>query len=237
MKYQPIYNPKNNNIVGFEALLRLFNKENKVISPFEFISEIEENDMLFDISIWILEKIIKDYNIIKEYDCVKNKDFYISCNISLNEIENDDFVKESIKLLNKYKVEDNKICLEVIERIKINDYKNLSKNISLLKKSGFKIAIDDFGVEYSNLELIDKIDADIIKIDKYFVDGLGKDKLKNQIIICIYKIADIKNKFIVLEGIEEEYQDEIIKNVDYTFIYVQGYFYSKPINILEIQNI
>ena len=237
MKYQPIYNPKNKSIVGFEALLRLLDKDNKVISPIDFILEIEENDMLFDVSIWVVEKAINDYNIIREYDCVKNNDFYISCNISLNEIENDDFVEEAIKLLNKYNVEDNKICLEVIERIKISDSKVLSKNISLLKKSGFKIAIDDFGVEYSNLELIDRIDADIIKIDKYFVDGLGKDELKNQIILCMYKIASLKNKFIVLEGIEESYQDEIIINIDYNLVYVQGYFYAKPMDILDIKNI
>lgn len=237
LKYQPIYNPRNNTIVGFEALLRLIDKDNKVMTPLEIIPEIEKNSMLFDVSTWILEKIMKDYNIIKKYNCVKDTEFYISCNISLNELENNNFIKRAIYLLDKYNIGNNRICLEVIERIKVSDYEILSENISILKKSGFKIAIDDFGVEYANLELIDKIDADIIKVDKYFVDGLGKDELKNQIILCIYNMAIIKNKLIILEGVEETEQDKVIKNTEYDFIYVQGYFYSKPINIVEIQNI
>ena len=237
LKYQPIYDPRNNKVVGFEALIRLFDKDNRVMAPLEFIPEIEKNNMLFDVSMWVVEKIIKDYSIIREYACVKDTTFYISCNISLNELENDNFVNKVIYLLNKYNIGNNKICLEVIERIKVSDSESLSKNIGILKTSGFKIAIDDFGVEYSNLELMDKIDSDIIKIDKYFVDGLGKDELKNQIILCIYKMAVIKNKVIVLEGVEEEEQDRIIKNAGYDFIYVQGYFYSKPIDILEIEKL
>lgn len=237
LQYQPIYNPKNEEVIGFEALLRLLDKDNKIIAPFKFIPEIEQNDMLFDISIWILEKIIKDYDEIKKYKCVKNSDFYISCNISLNEIENDDFVKKAIKILNKYSIGYNKICLEVIERIKISNSEKLLKNVSLLKEAGFKIAIDDFGVEYSNLDVVVKLDADIIKIDKYFVDGIGKDKFKNEIILYISKIANSKNKFIVLEGVEEKYQHEIIEKIDYNFTYVQGYFYNKPMNIKDIKYI
>ncbi|WP_195964705.1 EAL domain-containing protein, partial [Clostridium cuniculi] len=70
---------------------------------------------------------------------------------SLNEIENEAFVKKAIQILYKSNLEPNKICLEIIERVKINDLDKINKNIDLLKGAGFKIAIDDFGVEYSNL--------------------------------------------------------------------------------------
>lgn len=237
LQYQPIYNPRNKEIIGFEGLLRLLDEENKLVSPYKFIPEIEKNDMLFDISLWILKKAIEDYNKIKNYKCVSNKNFYISLNISLNEIENDNFVKQAIEILSKSNLEKNNICLEVIERFKINNTNKANKNIKLLRENGFKIAIDDFGIEYSNLDILEKLHIDTIKIDKNFVDGIGKDIIKNEIVLFISKIAKITNKSVVLEGVEEEHQDTIIKKIENDSIYVQGYYYNKPMYLEDIEKL
>lgn len=237
LQYQPIYNPRNKEIIGFEGLLRLLDEENKLVPPYKFIPEIEKNDMLFDISLWILKKAIEDYNKIKNYKCVSNKNFYISLNISLNEIENDNFVKQAIEILSKSNLEKNNICLEVIERFKINNTNKANKNIKLLRENGFKIAIDDFGIEYSNLDILEKLHIDTIKIDKNFVDGIGKDIIKNEIVLFISKIAKITNKSVVLEGVEEEHQDTIIKKIKNDSIYVQGYYYNKPMYLEDIEKL
>ena len=237
LQYQPIYNPRNKEIIGFEGLLRLLDEENKLVPPYKFIPEIEKNDMLFDISLWILKKAIEDYNKIKNYKCVSNKNFYISLNISLNEIENDNFVKQAIEILSKSNLEKNNICLEVIERFKINNTNKANKNIKLLRENGFKIAIDDFGIEYSNLDILEKLHIDTIKIDKNFVDGIGKDIIKNEIVLFISKIAKITNKSVVLEGVEEKYQDTIIKKIENDSIYVQGYYYNKPMYLEDIEKL
>lgn len=237
LQYQPIYNPRNEEIVGFEGLLRLLDEDNKLIPPFKFIPEIEENDMLFDVSLWILEKAIKDYDKIKNYKSMKYKNFYISINVSLNEIENDLFVKKANQILSKSNVEKGKICLEIIERVKINDLDKINKNINLLKSAGFKIAIDDFGVEYSNLDVLHKLDIDTIKVDKNFVDGIGKDIIRNEVVMFISKIANAAKKAVVLEGVEEIEQDIAIKNIKNTLLYVQGYYYNKPMYIEDIEKI
>lgn len=237
LQYQPIYNPRNKEIIAFEGLLRLLDEENKLVPPYKFIPEIEKNDMLFDISLWILKKAIEDYNKIKNYKCVSNKNFYISLNISLNEIENDNFVKQAIEILSKSNLEKNNICLEVIERFKINNTNKANKNIKLLRENGFKIAIDDFGIEYSNLDILEKLHIDTIKIDKNFVDGIGKDIIKNEIVLFISKIAKITNKSVVLEGVEEEHQDTIIKKIKNDSIYVQGYYYNKPMYLEDIEKL
>ena len=237
LQYQPIYNPRNKEIIGFEGLLRLLDEENKLVPPYKFIPEIEKNDMLFDISLWILKKAIEDYNKIKNYKCVSNKNFYISLNISLNEIENDNFVKQAIEILSKSNLEKNNICLEVIERFKINNTNKANKNIKLLRENGFKIAIDDFGIEYSNLDILEKLHIDTIKIDKNFVDGIGKDIIKNEIVLFISKIAKITNKSVVLEGVEEKYQDTIIKKIENDSIYVQGYYYNKSMYLEDIEKL
>lgn len=237
LQYQPIYNPRENSIVGFEGLLRLIDENNKLVPPYKFIPEIEKNNMLYDISLWILEKAIYDYYKIKKYKSMHEKDFYISINISLNEIENDDFVKKYINILSKSNLGPNKICLEIIERVKINDLNKITRNINSLKDAGFKIAIDDFGVEYSNLDVLHKLDVDIIKVDKNFVDGIGKDMIKSETILFISRIARAKNKSIVLEGVEEEEQHIEIKKIKNEHLYVQGYYYNKPMNIESIANL
>ena len=237
LQYQPIYNPRNKEIVGFEGLLRLVDENNKIIPTYKFIPEIEKNNMLFDVSIWILEKAIKDYKKIKNFECMNEKDFYISINLSLNELENDKFVKNAIETLYKSNLEKNKICLEIIERVKANDIDKIKSNIKYLKDAGFKIAIDDFGVEYSNLDILEMLDIDIIKVDKNFIDGIGENIIINEIILFICRIASVKNRFIVLEGVEEEYQDIIIKNINNDFLYVQGYYYNKPMYIEDIEKL
>ena len=228
LQYQPIYNPRNKMIQGFEGLLRLLDENSNLVSPDKFIPQIEKNDMLSEVSFWILRKVVDDYNEIKDFECVKGMDFYISFNLSLKEIEDDDFVKKAIEILSKANLGPNKICLEIIERVRISELNKILKNVKILKKAGFKIAIDDFGVEYSNLDILYKLDTDVIKIDKEFVDGIGKDLIKEEIILFICRLAKIKNKSVVLEGIEEENQDINIKKIEYNSLYVQGYFYNKP---------
>lgn len=237
LQYQPIYNPRNNTIVGFEGLLRLLDKNNKLIPPFRFIPEIEKNDMLFDVSLWIIKKVIDDYRIIKNYECILNKNFYLSLNLSLKEIENDVFVDKAINLLAKSNIEHGKICLEIIERFKLEDSEKIMQNIARLKQGGFKLAIDDFGVEYSNLDMFHKLNVDIIKVDKFFIDGIGKDSIREEVVSFISRLAHLRNQSVVLEGVEEANQVDNIKKIVNDRLFVQGYYYNKPMFIENIKKL
>lgn len=237
LQYQPIYNPRNRTVVAFEALLRLQDESNQLIPPYRYIPEIENNNMLFEISLWILKRVISEYEEIRTYDCVKNQDFYISINISLNELENPRFVKAAKEILAQSNLGPNKICLEIVERIKTKHLSKVSKNLMLLKQAGFKIAIDDFGTEYSNLHLLLNLDTDIIKIDKCFVEGIDENIVKKEIITFISQIAKLKNKTVILEGVEEELEARTIKEMPYNCLYVQGYYYNKPLFKHEIKSI
>lgn len=237
LQYQPIYNPRTGRIVGFESLLRMLGEDNKLIPPYQFIHEIEENNMLFEVTLWILEKVIKDYQEMKYYACVKDKDFYLSVNVSLNEIEDKKFIAVARELLEKSQLGSNKICFEIIERIKTNNLSKVEKHLMLLKQGGFKIAIDDFGTEYSNLDLLFNLDTNIIKIDRCFVEGIHQDQVKNEVIRFISRIAEVKKKHIILEGVEKEEEANTIKDMEKDLIYVQGYYYNKPLFKEQIKSI
>ncbi len=233
--YQPIVDPKTSSVKGFESLLRL-NKDGKILTPYSFIKEIEDNNMSLEVSLWLLKKVILDYRIIKDYDMVKGRDFYISLNVSFKEIENPKFLRSLMKIAKDYKIDDCNICLEIVEKFGIEDIGRIQSAIRIIKEYGFLIAIDDFGVEYSNLDLLNKIDSDIVKLDKYFADNLDKSIINEKTVEFISEICIIANRTIVFEGIEEQYQVDIVKAFPYEKIYIQGYFYSKPVDIETLKD-
>ncbi|MBI5988286.1 EAL domain-containing protein [Clostridium perfringens] len=233
--YQPIVDPKTDSVKGFESLLRL-NKDGKNLTPYSFIREIEDNNMSLEVSLWLLKKVILDYRIIKDYDMVKGRDFYISLNVSFKEIENPKFLRSLMKIAKDYKIDDCNICLEIVEKFGMEDIGRIQSAIRIIKEYGFLIAIDDFGVEYSNLDLLNKIDSDIVKLDKYFADNLDKSIINEKTVEFISEICIIANRTIVFEGIEEQYQVDIVKAFPYEKIYIQGYFYSKPVDIETLKD-
>lgn len=232
--YQPIVNPKNLKVQGFEGLIRLLDKD-KIIPPNEFLKDIEETNMMNEVSLWILKKAISDYNLIKDFNCISDDEFYISINLSFKEIEDEKFIEDIKEILSNSKLKPNTICLEIVEKFAIKDLKKIQNSIYKLKESGFIVAIDDFGVEYSNLDILEKIDCDIVKLDKYFIDDIYDSLIRREVVHFISNICKITNKTVVCEGVENEYQKDVIKNMDNDKFYIQGYYYSKPLKIEDLK--
>ncbi|MDU5491417.1 MAG: EAL domain-containing protein [Clostridium perfringens] len=227
--YQPIVDPKKNLIVGFEALLRL-KRNGQILTPYYFLKDIEKSNMMSEVSLLSFNKVISDYKVISNYSNLKNKKMYISFNLSFKEIEDSNFLNKLIEISVNNNMTNNSICLEIIEKFSLEDIDKIKKSLEILRLHGFLIAIDDFGVEYSNLDLLDKIDYDIIKLDKYFIDNINS-KTNKKIIDFLSQICKVYNKTIVFEGIEEKYQFDIIKSFSYEKTYIQGYYFSKPLDI------
>ncbi|EOU1991627.1 EAL domain-containing protein [Clostridium perfringens] len=232
--YQPIVDFKHNRVRSVEALLRL-RKDGKLLTPYHFMKGIEDANMMKEITLWVLKRVIKDYNIIRCYDNINEKDFYISLNVSFNEIKDREFLKKIVKIVNNNKIIKNSICLEIIEKFGVEEIEKIQENIKFLQDNGILIAIDDFGVEYSNLDLLKKIDSNIIKLDKFFADGINDSEISLKVIDFILDICRLSDKSIVIEGIEEKEQVDIIKTFLYEKIYIQGYYFSKPLDIKSLK--
>ncbi|MGU8501274.1 EAL domain-containing protein [Clostridium perfringens] len=232
--YQPIVDFKHNRVRSVEALLRL-RKDGKLLTPYHFMKGIEDANMMKEITLWVLKRVIKDYNIIRCYDNINEKDFYISLNVSFNEIKDREFLKKIVKIVNDNKIIKNSICLEIVEKFVVDEIEKIQENINFLQDNGILIAIDDFGVEYSNLDLLKKIDSNIIKIDKFFADGINDSEISLKVIDFILDICRLSDKSIVIEGIEEKEQVDIIKTFLYEKIYIQGYYFSKPLDIESLK--
>ncbi|EHK2337839.1 TPA: EAL domain-containing protein [Clostridium perfringens] len=232
--YQPIVDFKHNRVRSVEALLRL-RKDGKLLTPYHFMKGIEDANMMKEITLWVLKRVIKDYNIIRCYDNINEKDFYISLNVSFNEIKDREFLKKIVKIVNDNKIIKNSICLEIVEKFVVDEIEKIQENINFLQDNGILIAIDDFGVEYSNLDLLKKIDSNIIKIDKFFADGINDSEISLKVIDFILDICRLSDKSIIIEGVEEKEQVDIIKTFLYEKIYIQGYYFSKPLDIESLK--
>lgn len=233
--YEPIYKVKTKELVGFEALVKDKIKDKSLLHSKDLISKFEGKNSVSELCIWELEKIVSNYDEFKKYDYLSEKEFYISLNIPINQFKNNKFVDKIIKILNKAELHKNSICIEVMGNINVESIDTIIKNIKRLKESGFIIAIDDFGIEYSNLNMIIELDIDIIKIDKAFTYNIDSNSIKNEIILFISRIGKAQDKFVVLEGIDKLEQDEKVREIDNDKLCVQGEFYSKPISIENIK--
>lgn len=234
LKYQPIVNCNSESIVAFEALLRT-QKNFRSNSIPNIISNIEKNNMMTYYSLWLIKQAILDYSKISSQH--KTTNMYISINISIKEIENKKLVDKFIIEINKSNLPKNKICLEITEKHKFSDINSARDSIKRLREAGYLIAIDDFGVDYSNFEILSNIDFDIIKIDKCFVDNLIHSKINRQIIKSVSDMYLEENKAIVIEGVENLEQNTILASMNNSNICIQGYFYYKPLNLKQVYNL
>lgn len=235
LNYQPVVNPKNNQIVGFEALIRL-KIDGKLIMPDIIMKEIELCDMTGEIAIWILNKIVKDYEDIKSINNL-SKDFYISMNVSLKDIEDNIFFEEFKCTIEKINIPTGVICVEITENNNYKDEKDVRKKINEIRAYGVSIALDDFGTEYSNICMLGRFEFDAIKIDKYFIDHINESPINSMVIESADYLSCFRNKTIIVEGVETKEQMEIIKNTLSKKVYIQGYYYSKPLDINKLKEI
>ena len=235
IEYEPIYKVENKKIIGFEAIIKDKIKNQYLNSSNDIMYKIKEKKVVSYICIFGLQKIISDYKEIQNYSFLKEKDFYLSVNIPIDQFKDSKFVHKLIEILNKSDLRKNSICIEFMGNINTKEINTINKNIKRLKEAGFLIAIDDFGIEYSNMNIIQDLDIDIIKIDRIFTYNMDKSVVKSEIIRFISRIGKAQDKFIVLEGIDEIEQDEKIKEIDNDKLYVQGKFYSKIMSMEDIK--
>ena len=211
---------KTENLYGAEALVR-WEHEGRMVPPSEFIPLFEKNKFILQLDLYIFEQVCSDIKMWKEQLGVEP---VISVNISRAHFLEDDFLKKYMLITSKYGINTNKIDFEITESATIEAGINIIEIMRNIKKLGFLISIDDFGTGYSSLSTIQDMPADILKIDKSFVDGIGRSE-KN-IIDYILTMAKELNLMTIAEGVETKEQRDYLlaRGCDI----IQGYYYAKP---------
>lgn len=236
-EFQPYFQPKfdltTGKFVGAEALVRWMS-EDGMIAPDEFIPIFEKNGFITKMDFAIYEQV---FGFIKSQLSCGCKILPISVNVSREHLDNEDFVKEFCELMQYYEVSPEMIEIEITENIFVKDKDKLKVFIENIRNKGIVVSIDDFGIAYSSLNLLNDIQVDVIKIDKSFISNLSidnsensKDKIIIKNVLNMIHELGIKSLF---EGVEKAEHTRFLKEVG--CVYGQGYYYEKPLPLHEFR--
>ncbi|MEZ0536452.1 putative bifunctional diguanylate cyclase/phosphodiesterase [Caldicellulosiruptoraceae bacterium PP1] len=232
MFYQPKISTITKNIVGFEALIRWNNGENRFISPSDFIPIAEETGLIINLGYKSIEMVCKDINnwVQKGYNILP-----ISINLSSKQFLDANFLNKLYEICDIYKINYNLINIEITERTMIYNIEKTRQILNKLREKGVKIIIDDFGKEYSSLFILTELPIDEIKIDNIFISQIEYDEKKIIVLKTIISMANQLGIKVTVEGVENKKQFEIVKELQADF--VQGFLFSQPVFPSEVEKI
>ncbi|ETP71762.1 diguanylate cyclase (GGDEF) domain-containing protein [Lachnospiraceae bacterium JC7] len=227
MKYQPKVSAKTRELIGFEALVRL---KDAPFGPSQFIPIAEKNGWTSKLGRIITEIVIKQ---IAKWKSEGRTIYPVSINYSSRQLNDTGYVEFLESLLEKYGIEPKYIEIEITESLLVEKTDVSEKLFADLKRLGISLLLDDFGTGYSSLAYLTYVPVENVKLDKSLVDSYlvdGKDAFIKDVIQLVHDIG----KLITIEGVEEEWQFERLREFNADMI--QGYFFSEPLDPDEAIN-
>ncbi len=225
--FQPQINLETGSIYGFEALCRWENRVYGNVPPLKFIPLAEETGIIVPLGAWIFESACQ---FLKQAEHLQ-EGLLISINIASQQLLHPGFNQAIEDIAAQSNISPSNICIEITESSLIESMAVASHNLDKFKQVGFKIALDDFGTGFSSLNYLNQLPIDILKIDKSFTDRITYESKEYSLIKSNMQISADLNLSLIIEGIEDEAQIDILKSISNPII--QGYYYGKPMEAQE----
>lgn len=221
--YQPIYTFDNNEIKGFEALVRWDSEVLGMVYPDVFIPIAEHNLFINKLGYHVLEKaIVFSKHLYKTY----GRYFEMNVNVSTVQLHIEGFVEDVFEILDRHHYPYEYLNLEVTESLALETDTNVHKKLSKLRRRGVKISLDDFGTGYSSINHLINLSLSHLKIDRMVIQEATKNEEVFKLIRGIVDFAHAVELKVVAEGIEDQYMEDLMREMKVDF--AQGYLYSKP---------
>lgn len=218
--YQPIYDNKLQKITKFECLARLLDsKNNRVLYPFDFLEQVRKMGFMRSITYSIINNSFKTF--------MKNN-LEFSINITEEDIRDTQMIDYLRNRCKKYKINPNRIIIELLEDIEFDDDDLIINNILILKDMGFKIAVDDFGYANSNFGRLIKMQIDYIKIDGRFIKNMDSNAMSHKIVRSVTEFARNIGVQCIAEHVHSKSTQNLAKKLGIEFS--QGYFIGEAIS-------
>ncbi len=229
--YQPINNIENNNVEGFEALLRWQYKDQGLLGATQFIPIAEESELISFIGLWTIEKVCHDIVELKKNITLPDN-FYISINLSAKQLWQKNLLENVKAIVDAHELPPSCLKFEITESMVMNNALDAVSLLESIKNYGIGLFVDDFGTGYSSLSYLHRFPFDVLKIDKSFTSRMEVDQSSLDIVRTIIIMAKSLNLKVVAEGIETQKQLDLLSEMNCN--YGQGYLYSKAVHIDKV---
>lgn len=228
--YQPVVDDQQN-ILGFEALVRWFHSEHGSISPIDFIPLAEQSGLIIPIGAWILETAC--WQLAQWSTDPERQNLTMAVNVSARQFNQAGFAEQVQEILIRTGARADRLRLELTESMLHDNIESTIVKMETLRKLGIRFSLDDFGTGYSSLSYLKLLPLNQLKIDKSFVDDIFDDPSHAAIARTIMALGNSLDLNVVAEGVETQQQlDWLLENGCQSF---QGYFFSHPLPIAEIE--
>src|SRR5829696_306835 len=217
-----------------EALVRWKHPRRGFMLPDEFIPIAEETGLIISIGGWVMKEACYQA---KEWQERYPNDppLGVCVNLSAAQVRHPGLLQDVRQALRESALEPASLTLEITEGALLKDTELLKRIFVELKALGVRLAIDDFGKEYSSLSYLKRLPVDVLKINGPFVKSLGKDSTNTTIVETVISLAHSLDLEVTGEGVERAEQLEHLKRMECDF--VQGYYLVRPQPSEEVETL
>jgi diguanylate cyclase (GGDEF)-like protein len=226
LHYQPLVSIKTGRFCGFEALVRWNHPERGRIPPLDFIPIAEDTGLIVPIGRWVLNEACREAAKWRD-------DLRIAVNLSPIQFREASLVDDIKLALKKTGLDPNRLELEITETVMMQSGEQTIAKLKEINALGVKISMDDFGTGYSSLNYLRNFAFDKIKIDRSFINELGKDTECDSIVRAIISLADCLSVSTTAEGVETSEQLDALRAMGCEE--AQGFLFSPPRPARELQ--
>ena len=230
LAYQPQLSLADGRIPCVEALLRWHSAEHGEVSPAQFIPLAEESGMIVAIGEWVLREAC---NTLADWKRAGLPDMSIAVNVSATQLLHSDLPRTVERILRETGVDPSQLELELTESVLMAKAGLAAERLQFFRRIGVSIAVDDFGTGYSSLAYLRRLPITTLKIDKAFIDDLGRpgDSEDAAITTTVIAMARSLGLNVVAEGVETAEQLAFLRQ--HRCDVVQGYWLSRPLHARE----
>ena len=226
--YQPVINIWTGELESAEALLRWEHPSGVLVSPDDFVSIAEHSGQIIPIGAWVLEEAC---NQLVQWQTMR-KGMRVAVNLSVRQVLNPDIIATVRDAMARSQTSPCDVSLELTESIWMEDIVYCAKILASFKELGVGLVIDDFGTGYSSLSYLKMFPFDAVKIDRSFVDGLGRDSNDSALVAAIIAMSKALNLDVTAEGVETREQLTLLKELSCQR--AQGYLLAMPMPADEL---
>jgi diguanylate cyclase (GGDEF)-like protein len=227
--YQPKFHIGSGCLNGFEALLRLNDSKDGLVSPGVFIPLLERSGAIAEVGAWVLSQAVKELRGWYQNSLIPVR---VAVNVSPFQLRQRDFVDRFLSIVSgDLAPESGGIDIEITESMLMRDVDLSIRKLGLLREAGVAVAIDDFGTGYSSLSLLGRLPIDTLKIDRSFVQGIEHSNAAT-LVRTIISMAQLFKMGTVAEGVESVQQLSILRS--HNCEQAQGYLLGRPIPAQDV---